>query len=543
LFHAGCRESIEHGGPDEVLHRVLLDYPSVLGYARVSADRLTALLRMVESAKALLPEEAAFMSDNFGGKKEETDYSFVEQAVSICREGSHVILVFLDPTVFGGPLAFFFEPTSGESLVRILEADEAFERVPGSDPPEFSMVRKEGIEDRIMGLLGIIGFEPGGIGASGPIRIVVEEIAEGTLVIPSYDVRRDFSRFLRETSFLSAWGDTGLVINIEVHRLTRAYAEDARRWRRNFSKALIQASKMIPGPPALKTAMLRTARYLPELTVEALTAVEGIRYVSETPWGNGPELCLVAYEDGCLIDVISSLEKTKPDMLGFVPQGLAIQWSSDPHEWVKYVGESIAFYSDTAQLDQETARKNTHGIVSAMSGDTGRYLWGAAFESGEGFSLVSVSALPEDEREPDMSRDDAWPDLVEPMFDLVFTGEQMECSGAGDGIRRYEYIPDASYEAFLTFPPIETVRGRAHRITTMRFSTSGKPGGFTKKLARLEKMGAGKALGFPGEAEIFLKFSMLSLSTLFLPGIENIFPTRIMAYGAVEENRLVFRFL
>lgn len=510
--------------PEEILERVNLEFTSVLGYVRVSAEKCG----FFQQGAAALPLPGLLRFP----------MSLMEHVVPLCKEGGYINMVLLDAKVFGGPAALHFESTKPGGLAEALTIDEMFDRVPESDPPEFRWTQKAGIREKLGGMLGTLGYDvPGQKPFSA--RVIVEETPRGTLVMPSRDLRSDFLTFLKATDNLKPWGDTTLVVNLETLRLAFAYKQDIRSWFKSVKEILTRFDYALEDQRALRAAFNRMLLYGPEAFLKTVEAVEGIRFTSRGPKSGLPEFVVCPSEGGYLARLLSMLRQEAPDLLGLMPQGLAMQWNADPSRAAGCAVEGVTFYGEVAKIASSELEGSARNLIPSLAGDEGRYVWGLTGDEGSA-ALVFISA-----REAEAVPAPACAAAV--LLGLIFTEEAVESLGRGvDGaLERYRCSFGRGGESYPSALHLETGTSAGVRVTTLGYGSKYEPGGLAKKLLRLARMGAGKIgmAGLPPRAHLFLKLSLSSLISPFLPGAEALIPGEILAYGEVEEEKLVIRFL
>lgn len=515
-------ERLSH--PEEILERVNLEFPSVLGYVRVSVEKCG----FFQQGAAALPLPGLFRFP----------MSLMEHVMPLCKEGGHINMILLDAKVFGGPAALHFESTEPGGLAKALTKDDTFDRVPESDPPEFYWTQKAGIKEKLGGVLGTLGYDvPGQKPFS--VRVIVEETSHGTLVIPSRDLRSDFLNFLKATDHLKPWGDTSLVVNLETLRLAFAYKQDIRSWFKSVKEILTRFEFALEDQRALRAAFNRMMLYGPEAFLKTVEAVEGVRFTSRGPKSGLPEVIVCPSEDGYLAELLSALRQEAPDLLGLMPQGLVVQWNADPFQAAGCAVKGMTFYGETAEIASSELEGSARNILSSLAGDEGRYVWGLTGNEGS-VALVFISA-----REIEAVPAPACAAAV--LLGLIFTEEAVENLGGGvDGaLQRFRCSFGRAGGSYPSALHLETGTSAGVRVTTLGFGSKYEPGGLANKLLRLARMGAGKVgtAGLPSRAHLFLKLSLSSLISPFLPISEALMPGEILAYGDVEEEKLVIRFL
>jgi hypothetical protein len=537
ILCASCGKSgLTH--PEEVLNKIKLEYPSILGYLRYRPERAAALSALFQG---WLYRRGGESTHSFGD--DFSSLGILGEIPNHCRRNSHVNVVLLDPEVFGGPMAVHFEPAEPGSLSRFLETNPEVKRLPGSDPPEYTLLRKPGAMDLFSGLTHLLGLEESG--HQGPLYtyIVVEETPSGTLVLPTYEVRKDFRTFLEDTDFLRPWGEAGLVMNLELHRLARAYGEEAERlgrWVRDFFQRLKAHSG---GAEPLSVALERLARYTPALMLEGLMAVEGIRWASSMPGSGLPELCLLANPGEGLDEFMSCLTEGEPDLLRLTPGALSIQWNVDPGAWSKRLGEGISFFAETVSLDPESEKKIRKRTLESMADHTGHYLNGFSWEEGR-LSSVFLSALHGEASSPEAARPSRT-GVVESLMDLVFPPYAFTDNGAGpsEGSKRLLASWNGDWEIPMPGLWVESDATPKLDLTAIHVGRPPPEKNLTKGVRHLPPMEVERFPGLPRQSILYIYISLLSFFNFSFPGIEKMIPTVIMGYGAVEEDRLIIRFI
>jgi hypothetical protein len=289
-------------------------------------------------------------------------------------------------------------------------------------------------------------------------------------------------------------------------------------------------------------ALERMAEFMPEVALESIKAVEGIRFASRTPWNSRPELTIVASEEGALSGVLKALRGGEPDLVGLLPSGLALQINADPLEAARLMKSAVAFYEEIVDLEDGVAERNLKPLLSGMAHDRGQYLLGIDAGKELGWCVL-VSAL-EGAGDISGSGGPTGPSMVAPVIDLLLPGEEIPIRGSGGGIQRYDFQWEEPLRAGFTLPSIETGCAGGVRVTTLQIGAEREIGALIQQIARLRRMGAGRIPALPKGAALYLKISPpQAYNKAFVPGIENLMNFGIMGSGIVEENRLVINFL
>jgi hypothetical protein len=352
--------------------------------------------------------------------------------------------------------------------------------------------------------------------------------------MPSYDLRRDFQFFLGDTDYLEPWGDASLVINLEVHRFARAYSEGARELGRILRDLLQRARALLDEAHPFGVALDRLAAYMPEFLYEVLLAVEGLRFVSCAQESGRPELCLEAAPEEGLDAIMHCLREDEPDLIDRFPIGLAIQWNASPEALSTCLKGGISFYGDTVDLDDDLVEQVSNRVLEASADHAGRYLCGLTRREG---ALVGVVAAAHESETP-LSE----PAGIEPIGDLVLPSQALRITPSSEtGLRCIESTWEGQARIPLPVLRMETGSAAHVRLTTIQAGFKPTEHEYTQALLHLAGEHAAPVPGFPDRAVLFVRCSLLSFIDLPFPGIEKVMSTGIMAYGAVEGNRLVIR--
>jgi hypothetical protein len=493
LLLAAC-EAKNLSRPEEILDRIELDFPSILGYARVSMDAMSRLDKETGS----IPLDPRLFTP------------FSNDISKLCKPGGYLRIAWIDPQIFGGSVALHFD-SGEESLVAFLEKDPRFERLPGSEPPEFMLKEKFDPIDQVLYMARMAGVEAPLEGLKPFDRIIVDETPSGTFVLPSHDVRGDFVRFLEDTDYLAPWGDASLVVNIEVIRFARAHAEMIRQWRSVFAEVMARAEGHLEGG-----LLVEIGKSLPQVLLDWTKAFEGLRFTSKHPVSGKRELAIQAVEGSFLAEGFASMREDVPDLAGLVPEGLALQANFDPGRLAPLLKRAVDYYHDVV-VEAATAT-DTVSYLRGMAHDEGRYLAGVSLTL-DGPHLVFMNALDGEA-------------AGDTFLDLIFSGHSFETVG--------KEIERCDLETMKFLPELAFERGAAPdlRVTTIQYKGGAEPGALTRKYLRLAGMGAGPLRGMTVKGACYIKFSLPPL-----PGIEKLLPRAIMGYGLVEGDRLTIRFL
>jgi hypothetical protein len=522
--------------PEEVLDRIELDYPSVLGYVRCSADTITGAAPL-SGAWDLLKESGQGMGRPIGLL--ETDplnllIPFMDLLAPRCRPDSHIIMILIDPGVYGGAVALHFDHSETGAFEAALERDARFERLAGSDPPEFKWIKERNFHERLAGLLNALGVLGSMEEFKGFDRIIVEETARGTLVMPSFDVRGDFKHFLEDTDHLSPYGDAGLVVNVELLRLAQAYSEVIEGWNRSYHKMLTRMEQVLGDRLPDFASLIRIARILPTMTLEWLKALKGFRYLSKSPERGGPELKVLASEGRFLADFLSALKEDELDMAGLLPMGAAFQCNIDPSALAGLLKRSFEFIADETDLDAPEMAKSVQQAVMAMARDKGKYLAGFGYTP-SGAYLTLFTALEEE--------GPAQVAPLEPLLQALFPDKEFpQRTFANRSGRRIDIPLGGNYLPRLPDLAVETAVSGAMRLTAFQIGSGGEAGDLAQRLLRLARTGAPRVPGLPDRAPLAARIALLGPLATFLPGIEKAVPQEIIGFGFVEGCTLIVQF-
>ncbi|MHC4942769.1 MAG: hypothetical protein ACYTG7_07085 [Planctomycetota bacterium] len=538
---AACgRRSLER--PEEVLSRIELDYPSVLGYVRFSADTLSGVRPLSEAWDLMKKEAGSGLHNRFGFIQADPMnllFPFMDLIAPLCRPGSHITVILIDPGVYGGAVALHFDHSEAGAFLDALDRDARFERLKGAEPPEFKWKKERDFHERLAGLLNALGVLGSFEEFKGFDRIVVDETARGTLVMPSFDVRGDFKQFLQDTDYLSPFGDAGIVVNVELLRLAQAYSEVIEGWHRSYHKLLTRLEQMLGEKLPTYAAVIRVARFMPTMTLEWLKALKGIRYVSKMPESNKPELQLLTTDGRFMADLLSCLQEDELDMVGLLPMGAAFQYNIDPSALAGLLKRGFDFFADESDLDSPEMAKDVQSAMMAMARDKGQYLAGFGYTPG-GVYLALFSALEGEGSDGDAGEPAApLESLLHALLpDMDFPVKTLE----GGGGWRIEIPLGANVWPVLPELAVETAMSGTMRVTAFQIGSGFEPGDLTQRLLRLSHTGAPRVQNLPERAVMALRIALLGPLASFVPGIEKAFPQEIIGYGFVEGCTLSVQF-
>jgi hypothetical protein len=527
---AGCSESSVRSSPGEILKTVTIPDPSILGYVRVDAAGISALLQLVDSFRSDLDEMpgSSFLTRSL-------PIDMISRVASLAALGSHMTVLFLDPGTFGGGAALHFVPERRGSLVELLDADPLYERL-GDSPPEFRMVRDRDVGTEILAVLRRAGFDIEIPGGEFNQRFLVEEDSEkGVLVLPSFDARRDVKAFLKSTDYLSPWADALFVIDLDVSRLGFAYADLLRSIDTSIRKiaAIHDAGAKTDAP----LTPGRILRFWSVTVFGCLGGLEGVRFASSRPGGVGAELRLKAVEGSGVDRVLQCLRERGPSMTGVIPGVFSLQLNGDPVEIGGLLRDAKDFYSENLDIRPDLLEPVTEACVRSFSSDRGTLLYGAGF-FGDGLWGAGLSQLKEGV-DPDVvgaASRDVWDGLA------GLLGHEMKVdsfSGWGD-FSRYDLFPfDVTIESGVAKAwSLSMIR------TTGEDEPLGKPGGLSVKILRLAGIGVPAGRSLPRSKHLYVRYSVIPASDGLFPTVGMLLPLNITGhgYGSVKGSELVVTF-
>ncbi len=531
LFCAGCSERAVRSAPGEILKTVTIPDPSILGYVRVDAAGINALLQLVDSFRSVTEEMpgSSFLTQSL-------PIAMISRVASLAELGSHMTVLFLDPGTFGGGAALHFVAQHRGSLVELLDADPLYERL-GDSPPEFRMVRDRDVGTEMLAALKRAGFNIEIPGGEFNLRFLVEESGEkGVLVLPSYDARRDVKAFLESTDYLSPWEEALFVIDLDLSRLGLAYADLLRSIDTSIRKiAALQDAGADSSAPLTPGRILR---FCSVTMFGFLGGLEGVRFASSRPGSEGAELRLKAVEDSGLDRILHCFRERGPSMTGVIPGGLTLQFNADPVEIEGLLRDGKGFYSEMLDIRPDLLEPVAGACARSLSSNRGVLLYGAGF-SGEGLWGAGLSQLKEGAGSDAVgaASRDVWDSLA------GLLGREMEVdsfSSWGD-FSRYDFLPfDVTIESGVAKGwSLSMIR------TTGEDESLGKPGDLTVKILRLAGIGVPAGRSLPSSAHFYTRYSVLPVSGGLLPAAgKMLLPLNISGhgYGVVRGSELVVTF-
>ncbi len=527
--------------PEEILSTVKISDPSVLGYVRADAGGLQFLIGFLEKFLEGDPSsQARALEERYGGVPganlllSSLPVDMMRKVVLLTEPGSHVTAVLLDPGIFGGGAALHFVPVRGKSLVATLDAAETYQRV-SDGPPEFRLMRERHPFKIFLQALKQIDIDLEIPGDDYDLRFVVEESEEGVLVVPSFDARRDVIAFLRSTDYLSPWGEAGLVIDLDIERLSIAYADLIRSLDLSIRK--IAAKLDASADPRVPLSAGRILRFWSATILGFLSGLDGVRYTSRDPGTGAAELRVLAVEDGSVDRILRVLREDGPAMIGMMPGGLAVQINSDPDALSALIPRARDFYSEMLQMEAGELDPLTDACVGSLEFSAGRHLLGMN-ASQEAIVGACVTVLDEGCANTVLKERAfaVWSQLAR----LFGRGLETDPDGQRETITRFD-----------VFPGTLTIDGGSAGnkwVTTFLCGLGGESEGkgsaenLTKRLFGLARIGVPPPAGLPRKAHLFVSFKLMPLGNAALQAMGMFMSIGFSGYGQVRGRELIVAF-
>lgn len=532
----GCGSAVDRESPAEILHSVKIPDPSVLGYVRADAAGVQNLANMIE--------QASFMFSFFPGMMvfgDSLPLDMVMKSLTLTAEDSHMILVLLDPEVFGAGAALHFIPKEDVSLVDLLDADPDYMRLSDS-PPEFKLLRERSTAQEIGRAMRSVGIDLA-LPDRGEYanRFIVEEGDRDILVLPSYDAHHDVRAFLESTDYLSPWGDAGLVVNLDIERLTVAYAELLLSLDRSIRAIAAKMDAAFEQESDRKVVMTpgKLLMFGSVTALGGLGGMDAVRYVSSHPETGEAEVRILAEEDDGLEQIIRALETDGPEMVGYVPGNLVMQFRLDPEQAVELVAVGKEFYEESLELEPDSLLPFAEACRRYLAMTSGRHL-SSLGGADEEVWWANFAALDPGAKESavDAAVHDMWMELSA----LVgYETTVKELAGPGTA-RRYDVFSSGLLM-------VDSIQSDCLQMAVMHraaagLSDDGRPAPIAAKLFRLVKSLGLAADHAPDEAEsnLFIKLSFVPQKDGIAPALGAFARIGIQGWGRMEGRELVIRF-
>lgn len=526
----GCGE-MESLTPEQRLERIEMGFPSVLGYVRIQPEVAGALLSLEDMLR--LPNLNSMNPTMSVG---DLVLPFMDRICLLCRPGTAIHMILVDPKIFGGLFALHFETEDKGKFVEFLEEDPHYKRIPNSDPPEFAWDEESGWMLRIAGMLDALGIRSPALGRAPFLRVIVQETERGTLVMPSHDLKWDFMSFLEGTNNLAHWGDAAFVMHIETGRLAKAFSKTLEEYKVSLSGLLDKAERMTGEQAKSFSAVFRAGQAIPSLLLDSTRCLAGYRFVSESPVTHAPELCLKAAEDCALERFFHCFRPDRLDLVDLVPEGSILQWNFDPDALAQFLNEEITSLAELLGMETRLVEENLPQIVDAASDEAGRYLVGLSPDKASS-TLAFITGLKETASLNEPKQTDTL-HFWKPLADVAFANGELvrKPHETDERIERTEVITDNRITRFS----YESATVDNFRITTIPWFGGGDD--LTMKILKRIDSKAEMDDTECESADLLLRIDLSALSDILFPGIENMIPLTIMGKGTVEGNRMTIRF-
>ncbi len=528
---AGCEPGEYRSSPGEILHTVEIPDPSILGYVRADEMGLQAIASRLEGFREDtmgLPGASLLVAS--------LPFDMLSKVASLTREGSQITVVLLDPETFGGAAALHFVPDRPGSLVKLLDADPVYKRA-GESPAEYRLVREIDPAREILKLLSSAGIDIDIPLSEGGVTFLVEDDCNGTLVLPSFDARRDVKAFLESTDYLGPWGDAGLVVDLDINRLSAAYAVTLRSLDRSIRTIAQEldaaADEKIPIPPGRILVIWSVTVF------SMLGGMDAVRYVSAMPGTGESELRILTAEGKCLDRVVQVLEAGGPDQTGAVPGLVSAQLKSDPEKMVRLFSEGASFYTSACGLKEGVLDPLVEAIVRSFAFDDGEYMLGGGV-SGQEIWTALYSGVAEE----------ILPAELNGMQQKTWTAFSRLFGAEGSSRLLPSEKLSGSYSVLCCVQPksgrvLESATFKGHRVTVLRNESGWEPGELPVRLLRRAGIGAPPRSGIPAEACFYVRFSPKAVGGNLLAAampVTGIILPEIVGFGRREGRELVIRF-